>query len=348
MSRTRRAASRSLRAWCACVLALCFGGAACDGESDVMVEVGALAATGDVLFVVGCTPLDRGDAAMRARIEANGLSVVVKRDGAVRAADADGKKLIVVSSSVAPRVMGASFRTTAVPLLTWDPALIEEYGMVARGKSPRVDGAKITVLRYESGQQMPGLVAPARRVALFLRDMAAVLGTASGRAAVDAEIVWAAGPALPKLNGQPCLAASECGSGFCEQGVCCASACTGACTSCNGPATIGTCAPVPAGSIDPRGICMDQGAASCGTSARCDGAGACRYYEAGTLCATATCEGAIYQSPRVCDGAGTCGPSTTMSCAPYTCNAVACMTTCTFDGECVPGFRCFTGLCVPR
>jgi hypothetical protein len=37
----------------------------------------------------------------------------------------------------------------------------------------------------------------------------------------------------------------ECASGFCANGVCCDSACDGACESCNQPRTTGQCTPLP-------------------------------------------------------------------------------------------------------
>src|SRR5204862_5693160 len=43
-----------------------------------------------------------------------------------------------------------------------------------------------------------------------------------------------------KPNGLKCAAGSECGSGFCVDGVCCVNACTTACFTCNGDLP-GTC-----------------------------------------------------------------------------------------------------------
>ena len=47
------------------------------------------------------------------------------------------------------------------------------------------------------------------------------------------------------LTGR-CSASSECLSGVCAQGVCCASQCDGVCSSCALPGSLGTCTPVPA------------------------------------------------------------------------------------------------------
>ena len=53
-----------------------------------------------------------------------------------------------------------------------------------------------------------------------------------------------------KPNGLKCTAASECGSGFCVDAVCCVNACTGACSTCNGD-TPGTCGAERTGFADP-------------------------------------------------------------------------------------------------
>jgi len=42
-------------------------------------------------------------------------------------------------------------------------------------------------------------------------------------------------------GAQPCMDGSECGTGFCVNGVCCDTACTGACEACDLPNLMGTC-----------------------------------------------------------------------------------------------------------
>jgi hypothetical protein len=117
-----------------------------------------------------------------------------------------------------------------------------------------------------------------------------------------------------------CLSNDDCASGFCSDGVCCNVACEGGCVSCALPNRIGTCTPVEAGNLDPRGVCADQGVASCGTNGRCDGNGGCGLYPANALCAPPTCLGATLTSARFCDGLGMClPPSQSLSCAPFMC-----------------------------
>src|SRR5207253_1078867 len=108
-----------------------------------------------------------------------------------------------------------------------------------------------------------------------------------------------------KPNGASCSAPGDCASGFCEQGACCISACTGSCRSCALAGTAGTCTLVAAGD-DPLGQCADSGASSCGTDGTCDGGGACRLYASGTTCGAASCTGSTFTPARTCSGTGTC------------------------------------------
>ena len=92
-----------------------------------------------------------------------------------------------------------------------------------------------------------------------------------------------------KPDGAVCGGGGECASGICAQGVCCMTACAGTCMSCALAGSAGTCRPVAAGTRDPAGQCRDQGAASCGRTGFCDGAGGCQLYAAGTQCAPPSC-----------------------------------------------------------
>jgi hypothetical protein len=139
-----------------------------------------------------------------------------------------------------------------------------------------------------------------------------------------------------KSPGAACGDGTECGSGICAQGVCCKTACAGACMSCDLPATPGTCAPVESGGTDPTGTCVNAGASSCGATGFCNGAGACQLYGAGTPCAPTSCPmGQTSQAlGRTCDGAGLCKAAVMQSCAPFACNGTACNTTCVSDNAC--------------
>ncbi len=104
-------------------------------------------------------------------------------------------------------------------------------------------------------------------------------------------------------RGQTCGAPEECATGFCAQGVCCDSSCTGECQSCNQQDHLGICSPIQGG--------------ACG--ATCDGAHtlkkvgapdtdctpyACEADHCKTTCASAR----DCVAPAICNGTGACVP----------------------------------------
>ena len=150
----------------------------------------------------------------------------------------------------------------------------------------------------------------------------------------------------PKAPGQPCSAGSECGSGFCADGVCCTTACTGSCRSCALSTSLGTCAPVPLGAGDPHGMCTDRHASSCGTDGTCDGSGGCHKYPAGTECAPEKCASGVYTPVSTCDANGNCRAPDAIGCAPYVCNGARCYGACSGnDTACSPGNVCVQSSC---
>ena len=150
-----------------------------------------------------------------------------------------------------------------------------------------------------------------------------------------------------KPAGGTCTATTDCMSGFCQQGICCMTACTGTCQSCAVPGKEGTCSPVPQGQ-DPLNQCTDQLAASCGTDGSCNGAGACELYVAGTTCVAATCPvgAGTFTQARTCNGTGTCQAATSSMCGTYLCDTNStCHTMCTMASDCAAGFVCNSGVC---
>jgi hypothetical protein len=206
-----------------------------------------------VLFVAGHLPLEAGDEVLRARLEATGYRVLAKIDSAVTEADARGKAMVAISSTAqvrdvlkVPGELLTKFRTIPVPVLTWEPRLFYDLGMLAgavhqkdwaatpnlsavsivnpshplaaglSGRVPvttgpaqiswgraREDAIRIAVVEgspekaavfaYDRGASMPGLVAPARRVGLFLFDRTALELSPQGWAIFDAAVRWCAG-----------------------------------------------------------------------------------------------------------------------------------------------------------
>jgi hypothetical protein len=149
-------------------------------------------------------------------------------------------------------------------------------------------------------------------------------------------------------NGTACTSAPQCQSGHCVDGVCCGAASCPTCTSCAVPGWEGRCTAVPAGAPDPLGVCVVGPTATCGTNGTCDGAGACAFYGATTICSPATCHGnQNLAAPSTCNGAGTCVAGAMASCAPFACSAGACKKSCTSNGDCAPSHSCnvATGAC---
>jgi hypothetical protein len=150
------------------------------------------------------------------------------------------------------------------------------------------------------------------------------------------------------VNGKKCGAAADCASGFCVDGVCCNSDCTGLCLACsvaNGSAGIdGTCGPIKAGT-DPKNECTDAMAPTCKTDGFCDGAGACELYPSGTTCVAASCGGSVLTKADTCNGNGACVDNGTQDCAPFQCKGTACVNPCIMNGDCVAGYFCIGGVC---
>jgi hypothetical protein len=150
----------------------------------------------------------------------------------------------------------------------------------------------------------------------------------------------------PKPLGAACDPADDgddCGSGNCVDGVCCDSRCEDLCSACSQARTgvpSGTCAPVEAGK-DPDNECEDDDPSSCDDDGTCDGAGECRKYPDGTVCASQCCGGG---GNRVCTFAcrlGNCDMNTPTE--REQCSGVgACC--CSSDGEaaCASGVACLT------
>jgi hypothetical protein len=140
----------------------------------------------------------------------------------------------------------------------------------------------------------------------------------------------------------PCAADSECASGFCSQGVCCDARCDGPCVSCALATSTGHCTGVPAGAPDPKGLCQDQGPASCGTNGTCDPFGGCATYPLGTTCSAPSCTNGTLVLAGQCNALQKC-IIRTASCAPYVCrdDAPLCrQSDCGTDADCAAGFFC--------
>ena len=154
-----------------------------------------------------------------------------------------------------------------------------------------------------------------------------------------------------KPVGTACTAGTQCVSGFCTEGVCCDSACsddatTGLCKSCKLSGKVGTCLPVAALGLDPKGRCVasSTGTDYCKYDGTCNGSGACSPRSNSTGCRPESCTGSVHTIAATCDGAGACPAANTSSCGSYVCNSPSptCLSTCQKNADCTGTITCNT------
>jgi glucose/arabinose dehydrogenase/PKD repeat protein len=84
---------------------------------------------GSALLVVGSTLLGAGDRAVFDRLTAADYAVEVIDDGLSTSADAIGKDVVLISSTVTGSLVGSRFRDSAAPVILWEGALFDDMGM---------------------------------------------------------------------------------------------------------------------------------------------------------------------------------------------------------------------------
>jgi hypothetical protein len=152
-----------------------------------------------------------------------------------------------------------------------------------------------------------------------------------------------AGPAGTAL-GRKCSLDLDCESRLCVDGVCCSSACSGGCQSCNQTGREGSCL-VRTGR--PRSGRCPGGPGPC--AGTCDGTGDdCTYPGETTECAPASCTAGVASLRAGCNGDGACLPEKTMSCAPNVCDHTGCAGGCAVNVHCAAGNFCESGRCFPQ
>ncbi len=160
-------------------------------------------------------------------------------------------------------------------------------------------------------------------------------------------------------NASPCTDGTQCFSGYCLEGVCCASACDGACRSCKqdlkdqshsfgGDWVTGVCGEVAA-DTDPKDGCDDAGT-FCGPTGNCSGAGSCQAaHPTGTPCGSSQpfCATTTSAAESGVCGNFSCGGIAFDCERGYSCKAGVCNTSCQANGDCdaAKGFLCRLGLC---
>jgi fibronectin type 3 domain-containing protein len=101
------------------------------GEGPISTPISRTPAapTIPVLLVVGNATLVAGDSALQSRLQNMGFSVTVKAAAASLTTDANGKKLVVISSTVTSTDVAAKFRDVAVPVINHEPSIMDDMGM---------------------------------------------------------------------------------------------------------------------------------------------------------------------------------------------------------------------------
>jgi MYXO-CTERM domain-containing protein len=147
-----------------------------------------------------------------------------------------------------------------------------------------------------------------------------------------------------KDDGAACGADSECTSSHCADGVCCDTACSEQCAACDATGSKGKCTAVTGAPHGTRKAC--DGTAPC--VGKCDGKllNACAYPSTAVSCGSDVGCSDGGTTEQKCNGFGRCIDLPTTRCAPFTCSAGACNTSCDKDGDCAFGYRCEGQSCV--
>ena len=84
----------------------------------------------NALLVVGSTNLGTGDNAVKTRLQNLGFTVTAKvANNSLLSTDADGKTVVVISSTVTATSVGSKFRHAAVPVVNWEFDVFDDMAM---------------------------------------------------------------------------------------------------------------------------------------------------------------------------------------------------------------------------
>ncbi len=83
----------------------------------------------NILFIVGDTNLNSGDQAVNDKLIQLGYTVTLRSASASSTSDANGRGLVIISSTVSSSQVGSKFTDVAVPVLTWESYLYDDLKM---------------------------------------------------------------------------------------------------------------------------------------------------------------------------------------------------------------------------
>ena len=217
-------------------------------------------------------------------------------------------------------------------------------------------------------------------------DTTACKGTCTGD--TDCQLNWycaAGGACQPKReNGDVCIKAEQCSSGYCSNGFCCpgGTCCNtdlhcddgDVCTTdnclaelfvCSYDANNNQCAPGSCAGLsftNPK-TCSGFACSGGGGEQDCEGDDPCKLYScssagcdisnatAGTQCTATTCAGYEATAPKTCNGGGGCtvGGGTSPCPGGFACEtATKCRTSCGTNTHCAPEHFCGANACQPK
>jgi hypothetical protein len=88
----------------------------------------------DILFVVNnAGSLGSGDQAVVDLLEADGHTVTLKSQGASASSHANGRDLVIISSTVSSSQVNTKFKNVTVPVLVWESYLFDDMKMTGTG-----------------------------------------------------------------------------------------------------------------------------------------------------------------------------------------------------------------------
>jgi hypothetical protein len=105
------------------------GGTPPEGTDEPIDQAPQALLSGSVLFVANSTTLTAADSAIRSRLQGRGFTVTVKSASSATSSDANGKALVVISSTVTATSVNTKFRNVTVPVLTWENEIYDDMGM---------------------------------------------------------------------------------------------------------------------------------------------------------------------------------------------------------------------------
>ena len=82
-----------------------------------------------ILFVGSTNPLEARDQALVNRLTSAGHTVTVRSQTQSATSDATGKNLVIISDSVTSTSVNTKFRDVAVPVVNWEPSLLDDMQM---------------------------------------------------------------------------------------------------------------------------------------------------------------------------------------------------------------------------